>query len=170
MTSNKKNLKSNEVKEENAVKEDISLLLEQKSIRIDIDKVKIVQGIYRGYRFNHPRKSKQIIYKQTIILLNNIHRIYLLIKGKTKREYDDKVSIEPPQLAKFIIYLVIPRNNREAILGDLEEDFHDVYRKFGLAKAKIQYCVQVMISIWPFVGELVKKLIKSSVKIFIPVR
>jgi hypothetical protein len=83
---------------------------------------------------------------------------------KVELDYDDDAPIAPPQLAKFIIYVLIPRNNREAILGDLEEEFYETHKEFGLLKAKINYCVQVLRSIWPIVGGIITKLVISSIK------
>lgn len=80
----------------------------------------------------------------------NLISIRLKLKAIRYRNLEHSVVSEtPPQFAKYIIYLLIPRNNREAILGDLEEDFHEVNKKFGLQKAKFHYMVQVLRSIWP---------------------
>lgn len=69
-------------------------------------------------------------------------------------------SFAPPQYAEYLIYLLIPKNNREAVLGDLEEDFHAVNKKFGLRKAQFLYWFEVIRSIWPFVVGATEKLIK----------
>jgi len=76
------------------------------------------------------------------------------------------VSDTPPQFAKYMIYLLIPRNNREAILGDLEEDFHEVKKEFGPRKAKFHYRVQVLRSIWPMIKGMAFNLLIVTKKLF----
>lgn len=68
-------------------------------------------------------------------------------------------SNTPPKTAEYLLYLLVPRKNRDALLGDLQEDFNEVREKFGLRQAKIYYWVQVLRSIQP----LLKALIISSV-------
>ncbi|MGZ8237039.1 MAG: permease prefix domain 2-containing transporter [Methylobacter sp.] len=70
---------------------------------------------------------------------------------------------KPPKAAEYLIYLLIPRKNREAMLGDLQEDFHEVCEKFGLRKAKFHYWFQVLRSIPPLIGSSVIKFIVASV-------
>ena len=88
--------------------------------------------------------------------LKSSNRIYL--KNTTSR-----ISNKPPQLAKYLVYLLVPRKNREAILGDLSEDFQEVRKKFGLRKAKFHYWFQVIRSIPSFIGASVIKLLVTSI-------
>jgi len=65
---------------------------------------------------------------------------------------------KPPTSAEFIARLFIPRENRDAILGDLEEDYHKHVEKLGERRAKLIYWADVIRSIWPFVSAFVLKL------------
>lgn len=131
------------------------------------DKTVKVQSHIDHIYFEIERREASISKTSFMIVF---HSISLPFLWKRKLKQDGNASITPPQLAKFIIYLLIPKNNREAILGDLEEDFHKAHREFGLSKAKFLYCAQVLRSIWPIIGGAVSKLIKSSIKLFIATR
>ena len=69
----------------------------------------------------------------------------------------------PPKIAEYLIYLLIPRKNREVMLGDLEEDFQEVRKKFGLRKAKFHYWFQVLRSIPPLISSSVLKMVVASI-------
>jgi hypothetical protein len=69
----------------------------------------------------------------------------------------------PPMFAEYLLYLLLPKKEREPLLGDLEEEYHDIYRRFGCQHARFWYCWQVGASLWPLVTRAVKKLIKWGV-------
>jgi len=96
----------------------------------------------------------------------NLVSIRFKLKAIRHRSIEHSAASEtPPQFAKYLIYLLIPRNNREAILGDLEEDFHEVKREFGLRKAKFHYRVQVLRSIWPMIKGIVGNILIITKKL-----
>ena len=64
----------------------------------------------------------------------------------------------PPRTAEFILWIILSRIDREAILGDLEQDFLEAVDKFGPRHAKFFYWSQVLRSL----GSLVWKLIKRA--------
>jgi len=106
------------------------------------------------------RKDREISLK------TNLASIRFKLKAIKHRSPKHSVASEtPPQFAKYLIYLLIPRNNREAILGDLEEDFHEVKREFGLRKAKFHYRVQVLRSIWPMIKGIVENILIITKKL-----
>ncbi|MBT9099995.1 hypothetical protein KFZ76_20040 [Methylovulum psychrotolerans] len=76
---------------------------------------------------------------------------------------EDNIANTPPKTAEYLLYLVVPRKNRDALLGDLQEDFNEVLEKFGLRHAKFHYWVQAFRSIPPL---LTASLIGSVVKYF----
>ncbi len=67
---------------------------------------------------------------------------------------------QPPKIAEYLLFLFIPKQNRNAVLGDLEEDYHLAFEKYGLKKAQFFYWWQVVRSIWPLISAVVLKLIK----------
>lgn len=63
-----------------------------------------------------------------------------------------------PAAAKFLL-LLIPKKNREGLLGDLEEEYHTiVLPEYGLWAARRWYWWQVCISIGPLIWAKVKRL------------
>lgn len=101
----------------------------------------------------------------TDVCEDSLNRILPLIvhrKTKTVKILTQQPSImaSPPQSAKFILYLLIPKINRDGMLGDLEEEYWDVYKEFGVGKARFFYWWQVFKSVWPLVSASVVKLIK----------
>ncbi|ASF48521.1 permease prefix domain 2-containing transporter [Methylovulum psychrotolerans] len=93
-----------------------------------------------------------------------IETYFQLMRAPNKNSLDvSQPSNIPPKTAKYLLYLVVPRKNRDALLGDLEEDFNEVLEKFGLKHAKFHYWVQTFRSIPP---QLTASLIGSVVKYF----
>jgi hypothetical protein len=84
--------------------------------------------------------------------------------GFIETDADPQDLVTPPKLAEYLIYLFFPRKDREAILGDLEEDFHEVHKKFGLRQARLQYWAQVFRSLWPIIRALIANIIVLSLK------
>jgi hypothetical protein len=75
----------------------------------------------------------------------------------------EPINVTPPKPAEYLLYLFLSKDNREAILGDLEEEFHEVEAKFGMNKARIYYWVQVIKSIYPLLITTIKNVIKLVV-------
>jgi hypothetical protein len=69
---------------------------------------------------------------------------------------------QPPEFATYLLWY-LPKEVREAVTGDLEEEFSIVYNRFGQRKAIIWYYYQVGASFWPFVVSKVQKLVKWGV-------
>lgn len=70
----------------------------------------------------------------------------------------------PPKFAQYLLYLFVNKGNRDALLGDLEEEYWVVYDKFGPKRARFFYQVQVFKSIWPLISASVGKFIKLFFK------
>jgi hypothetical protein len=62
---------------------------------------------------------------------------------------DTTPEITPPPLGEFALYMLLSKEDREYLIGDLEEEFIEVQAKFGSKKASVWYYKQVMTSIWP---------------------
>jgi hypothetical protein len=52
-----------------------------------------------------------------------------------------------PAVAKYLLYLLLTHNEREDLLGDLEEDFNRAIVEFGLRRARMYYTFQALTSI-----------------------
>ncbi len=68
----------------------------------------------------------------------------------------------PPQFAEYLLYF-LPKNLREPLLGDLEEEYYAVYAKFGKRKAAFWYYAEVALSFYPVVYSWVRRLVKWGV-------
>jgi len=56
---------------------------------------------------------------------------------------DNLRKTKPPRVARWLLFVLLPRKNREFILGDLDEDFHRLVKQpFGLAGARRWYWTQ----------------------------
>lgn len=65
----------------------------------------------------------------------------------------------PPKSAKFLL-LMIPKKMRENLVGDLEEEFHDIMvPEFGLKAAQRWYRWQVAYTLLAFIGNTVKDVV-----------
>jgi hypothetical protein len=71
------------------------------------------------------------------------------------RQASNKEDAEPPQLLEYLLWF-LPKVHRMAILGDLQEEYDQVRRKFGLSKANAWYAYQVAASFWPYLAMIVR--------------
>jgi hypothetical protein len=74
-----------------------------------------------------------------------------------------KASIEraiqpPPKIAERVLYYSAPRRVRLAVLGDLEEEYREIHRRFGERDALLWYRWQAAKSIGFFLLRLIIKL------------
>jgi sulfatase maturation enzyme AslB (radical SAM superfamily) len=69
----------------------------------------------------------------------------------------DPELTKPPKSAEFLAYMLLPRSDRENVLGDLAEEYPSIVMKFGQRRAQIYFYKQVLASIWPLVR---KSLVK----------
>jgi hypothetical protein len=88
----------------------------------------------------------------------------LLLK---RPETEASVSGGVPHGALFILAL-LPRNRRESITGDLEEEFRSIYPTYGLRFARIWFWAQVIkLSAtevrWAFRTKMIKNLWKRII-------
>jgi len=72
-----------------------------------------------------------------------------------------EAQVVPPRLAEYTFYLIIrDKNARSVILGDLEEQYQDVYSKFGRRMASVFYWEQVMLSLGPLIWKTLTKIVQ----------
>jgi hypothetical protein len=64
---------------------------------------------------------------------------------------------DPPLKASFLFYLLMTPQNCDALVGDLEERYSLIRKKFGRSRATFWYWFQTFISLRPIVCEAVKK-------------
>jgi len=70
---------------------------------------------------------------------------------------------QPPKFAEFLLYIFLPKQRRDNLLGDLEEEYYDVCHRFGNIRAQIFYYSQVARSLWPLFASLIQKGLKWGI-------
>jgi hypothetical protein len=61
-----------------------------------------------------------------------------------------KKKSQPPLAASFLLELFLPRKQREAFIGDLEQEFVTrILPKYGIKRAKVWFWVQVLKEMGP---------------------
>jgi hypothetical protein len=74
--------------------------------------------------------------------------------------YDGSSMDSNPPKSATLVLLMIPRQQRENLVGDLEEEFYEiVLPKFGLIAAQQWYRWQVFWSVCAFVAETIKGVV-----------
>lgn len=66
----------------------------------------------------------------------------------------------PPRFAEFAIWFFLPRETREVMIGDLEEEYHEAVDRFGQRAAALWYWKQCLTSIGPYLRHWAEKLVK----------
>jgi hypothetical protein len=67
-------------------------------------------------------------------------------------------SERPPQAAKILICLFLPKEDARIILGDLVEDYHEMRAKHGIVIARVLFWRQAVSVIWPTLRRLIIRL------------
>lgn len=62
-----------------------------------------------------------------------------------------------PEWAKYLLFLVLPRERRDEVLGDLEEGALRVAREFGPRRAHNYYVFQVITSVGWFILQRIEE-------------
>ena len=73
-----------------------------------------------------------------------------------------EVEIAPPRNAEYILRLILPKANRQTIIGDLIEEYAEVRNRFGQNRADYWFRVQVAFSLWPIIRRLLLKAISLT--------
>jgi len=66
-------------------------------------------------------------------------------------------STAPPLNAEFLFYLFLSPQNADAIVGDLEERYRFLNKKFGRHRANFWYWFQTFVSLRPIIWAAMKK-------------
>jgi hypothetical protein len=64
------------------------------------------------------------------------------------------VSRRPPTFAEYALYLVLDKEEREVLIGDLVEEYNYIKERFGKRKADLWFHKQVIWSLWPFMRRM----------------
>ena len=69
----------------------------------------------------------------------------------------------PPPNAAFLFYLLMTAQNCDALVGDLEERYKLIRKKFGRRRANFWYWTQTVMSLWPIAWAWAKKVVMKPV-------
>jgi hypothetical protein len=68
--------------------------------------------------------------------------------------------IRPPVFAEYLLHLFLSKQDRDPFLGDMEQEFREIYQKFHARKANFWYYKQVLLSLWPLLCAARKNAMK----------
>lgn len=92
-----------------------------------------------------------------IVSFRKMYRLGQAIAGHANTNDCTTVATLKPVLAEYLLYLLLPRTDRESLLADLEEEYPDVCEKFGKRRADFWYWKQIVASLYPlFVTALIR--------------
>lgn len=67
-------------------------------------------------------------------------------------------KITAPMNAEFLFYLFMTPQNCDALVGDLEERYKKIHKKFGRHRANFWFWVQALRSLWPVLWAWTKRV------------
>jgi hypothetical protein len=89
---------------------------------------------------------------------DSVHRTHDVYVGRTAlRTVRTALDKRYPKGAEFLFYLFLDAKNCDAIVGDLEERYNLMFKKFGARKANFWYWTQALRSVGPIVWAWGKK-------------
>lgn len=101
-------------------------------------------------------------------LLRIAKGIIPLRKTPQHDDFKNKIDNTVPPSAEKLLYLLLPKKKRDDVIGDLEEEYEKVVRKFGYSFARRWYWFQASTSILSMTAEHWKKMVAAGlvVKLF----
>ena len=104
----------------------------------------------------------QIVQKMMPVLVSLV-LVWITAKGMlvgdTTGGTKPKGSPRPPLNAEYLFYLFMSRQNCDAFVGDLEERYKLIHKKFGRRRANFWYWTQTITSLGPIVWAWGKKVV-----------
>lgn len=67
-------------------------------------------------------------------------------------------SSRPPFKAEYLLHLILPKEERAAVIGDLVEEYRYIHRRFDRRHADVWFYKQVSMSVWPFIRFTVSRI------------
>ncbi len=133
-----------------------ALILEMRMIEEEIDRV-----VDKSDAARLRRRQMQLL-----TMLDQINHAFIAETQKVlplaqKTQDQAIITPQPPKHAEHLLWY-LPEASREYVIGDLEEDYGKMYRKFGRRSADRWYYTQVIVSFWPFIAGKVGGLIRLA--------
>jgi len=92
----------------------------------------------------------------------DIFAIVAVLRGLARRNWKVRKTM-PPANAEFLFYLFMTPQNCDALVGDLEERYKLIHKKFGRHRANFWYWTQTVMSVGPIVWAWAKKVVMKPV-------
>jgi hypothetical protein len=73
-----------------------------------------------------------------------------------------QAKIRPPLNAEFLFYIFLDPKNCDALVGDLEERYGLIRKKFGASRANFWYWTQTIRSVGPIASAWLKNVLKGA--------
>jgi hypothetical protein len=86
----------------------------------------------------------------------------MVISSKSRRTPDEienlgSATSRPPANAEYLLHLVLQKEERDAVIGDLNEEYGYILNRFGRPRADIWFYKQVFQSVWPFLRRAIAR-------------
>ena len=147
-----------------------------------ISAVAWLQTLYKWVLLNHAFLSGSItqdsllfsclvwlIQALTLVLPLLFYRKARSIREQMYRDFPESAPQEregessKPRNAQYLLWLLMPRAQREAVIGDIAEQFAQVEQSQGLRRARAWYWCEVARSLWPIAMDCARRLVKWGV-------
>ena len=80
-------------------------------------------------------------------------------QAETLENWERCRKVKPPVNAEYLFYLLMTRQNCDALVGDLEERYKLIHKRFGRRRANFWYWTQTLMSLGPIVWAWAKKVV-----------
>lgn len=115
----------------------------------------LLKNRFLRYKSSHQRfenlKFREIV-ELSELLMGTIWDTLKSIISATKSDKFTQKEIKffyPSKNAEKILYMILPSNKRDAIIGDLLESYHEILLKFGVKYARKWFWFQTIRNIMP---------------------
>jgi hypothetical protein len=67
-------------------------------------------------------------------------------------------TVKPPRLGEYLLYFFLTKRERVHLIGDLAEEYQEVFSRFGRRSATYWFYKQVFDSLWPLTYRSLRKV------------
>lgn len=122
--------------------EDVASQIEQ-SILLGYSALEIAKRLNITEQTVRTYHSK-ILSRYKLKTTKRMYRRIVLTRRETR-------PVRPPFNAEYVLYLLLRKDEREVVVGDLIEGYEEVFQRFNERRANIWFYKQVCGSLWPFI-------------------
>ena len=129
-----------------------------------ISRVRALLYVDRKNRREIPGWDKRYFETQYEALMEDIQSEYKILAKKlpsnrtSKTETNQIIAPRPPFNAEYLLYLLLRREERNIVIGDLLESYGLVLQRFNKRRADFWFCKQVAGSLFPLLRRAVFRI------------